>query len=94
MRVVEFLFQPKECSVLRNFMRRHIAFTLIRNVSHLHLKIVVAKIFLKLGHAQINVRTRACSMTFIVRSKQAALTHDISGKEIIMVIRVFVHLLK
>ena len=30
------------------------------------------------------------SRTFIVRSKQAALTHNISGKEIIMVIRVFV----
>ena len=43
-----------------------------------------------MGHAQINVRTRACSRTFIVRSKQAALTHNISGKEIIMVIRVFV----
>ena len=34
-----------------------------------------------MGHAQINVRTRACSRTFTVRCKQAALTLNIRGKE-------------
>ena len=36
------------------------------------------------------IRGGDCSRTFIVRSKQAALTHNISRKEIILVIRVFV----
>ena len=35
-----------------------------------------------MGQAQINVRTRACSGTFIVRTKQAALTHNVRGKEL------------
>ena len=35
-----------------------------------------------MGHAQMNVRTRACSRTFIVRSTQAALTLNIRGKEL------------
>ena len=35
-----------------------------------------------MGHAQINVRTRACSRTFSARSKQAALTLNIRGKEL------------
>ena len=35
-----------------------------------------------MGQAQINVRTRACSRTFIARTKQAALTHDVRGKEL------------
>ena len=30
-----------------------------------------------MGQAQINVRTRACSGTFIARTKQAALTHNV-----------------
>ena len=51
------------------FMREHIAFAAVRY-------------FLKMGHAQINVRTRACSRTFIVRWKQAALTLNIRGKEL------------
>ena len=42
----------------------------------------VAKICLKMGHAQINVMTRACRGTFIVMAKQAGLTHDVSGKEL------------
>ena len=33
--------------------------------------------------AQINVRTRACSRTSIARTKQAALTHNVRGKELI-----------
>ena len=37
---------------------------------------------LKMGQAQINVRTRACSRTFIARTKQAALTHHVRGKEL------------
>ena len=37
-----------------------------------------------MGQAQINVRTRACSRTFIARTKQAALTHHVRGKEFIM----------
>ena len=36
-----------------------------------------------MGQAQINVRTRACSRTSIARTKQAALTHNVRGKEII-----------
>ena len=35
--------------------------------------------------AQINVRTRACSRTSIARTKQAALTHNVRGKELSMV---------
>ena len=35
-----------------------------------------------MGQAQINVRTRACSRTFIARTKQAALTHHVRRKEI------------
>ena len=34
-----------------------------------------------MGQAQLNVRTRACSRTFIARTKQAALTH-VRGKEL------------
>ena len=37
---------------------------------------------LKMGQAQINVRTRACSGTFIARTKQVALTHNVRGKEL------------
>ena len=37
-----------------------------------------------MGQAQINVRTRACSRTSIARTKQAALTHNVSGKELTM----------
>ena len=40
---------------------------------------IVAKI---MGQAQINVRTRACSMTSIARTRQAALTHNVRGKEL------------
>ena len=32
--------------------------------------------------AQINVRTRACSRTSIARTEQAALTHNVRGKEL------------
>ena len=35
-----------------------------------------------MGQAQINVRTRACSRTSIARTKQAALTHNVRGKEL------------
>ena len=35
-----------------------------------------------MGQAQINVRTRACSRTFIARTKQASLTHHVRGKEL------------
>ena len=35
--------------------------------------------------AQINVRTRACSRTSIARTKQAALTHNVRGKELISI---------
>ena len=35
-----------------------------------------------MGQVQINVRTRACSRTFIARTKQAALTHHVRGKEL------------
>ena len=38
-----------------------------------------------MGQAQINVRTRACSRTSIARTKQAALTHNVRGKELMMV---------
>ena len=37
-----------------------------------------------MGQAQINVRTRACSRTSIARTKQAALTHNVRGKELIV----------
>ena len=37
-----------------------------------------------MGQAQINVRTRACSRTFIARTKQAALTHHVRGKELML----------
>ena len=37
-----------------------------------------------MGQAQINVRTRACSGTFITRTKQVALTHNVRGKELNM----------
>ena len=37
-----------------------------------------------MGQAQINVRTRACSRTSIARTKQAALTHNVRGKELII----------
>ena len=39
-----------------------------------------------MGQAQINVRTRACSGTFIARTKQAALTHNVRGKELIHIV--------
>ena len=36
-----------------------------------------------MGQAQINVRTRACSGTFIARTKQVrSLTHNVRGKEL------------
>ena len=35
-----------------------------------------------MGQAKINVRTRACSRTSIARTKQAALTHNVRGKEL------------
>ena len=35
-----------------------------------------------MGQAQINVRTRACSGTFIARTKQAALTYNVRGKRL------------
>ena len=35
-----------------------------------------------MGQAQINVRTRACSRISIARTKQAALTHNVRGKEL------------
>ena len=55
----------------------------LRNVSNLHLKIYSwLKFALKMGQAQINVRTRACSRTCIARTKQAALTHNVRGKEL------------
>ena len=37
-----------------------------------------------MGQAQINVRTRACSRTSIARTKQAALTHNVRGKELML----------
>ena len=39
-----------------------------------------------MGQAQINVRTRACSRTSIARTRQAALTHNVRGKELILYI--------
>ena len=36
-----------------------------------------------MGQAQINVRTRACSRTSIARTRPAALTHNVRGKELI-----------
>ena len=41
-----------------------------------------------MGQAQINVRTRACSRTSIARTKQAALTHNVRGKEINMIFNI------
>ena len=38
-----------------------------------------------MGQAQINVRTRACSRTSIARTKQASLTHNVRGKELIKI---------
>ena len=35
--------------------------------------------------AQINVRTRACSRTSIARTEQAALTHNVRGKELMLI---------
>ena len=35
-----------------------------------------------MGQAQIYVRTGACSGTFIARTKQAALTHNVRGKRL------------
>ena len=35
-----------------------------------------------MGQAQINVRTRACSRTSIARTRPAALTHNVRGKEL------------
>ena len=35
-----------------------------------------------MGHAQIKIRTQVCSRTVNVRSKQAALTRNVSGKEL------------
>ena len=40
--------------------------------------------------AQINVRTRACSRTSIARTKQAALTHNVRGKELMYMYHVVV----
>ena len=40
-----------------------------------------------MGQAQINVRTRACSRTSIARTKQAALTHNVRGKELNVTMR-------
>ena len=37
-----------------------------------------------MGQAQINVRTRACSRTSIARTRPAALTHNVRGKELIL----------
>ena len=37
-----------------------------------------------MGQAQINVRTRACSRTSIARTRQAALTPNVRGKELIL----------
>ena len=45
-----------------------------------------------MGQAQINVRTRACSRTSIARTRQAALTHNVRGKELINCnIKIFIH---
>ena len=38
-----------------------------------------------MGQAQINVRIRACSRTSIARTKQAALTHNVRGKELMCI---------
>ena len=37
------------------------------------------------------MRTRACSGTFIARTKQVALTHNVRGKELITVCKVFTY---
>ena len=44
-----------------------------------------------MGQAQINVRTRACSGTFIARTKQAALTHNVRGKELNEAVAMFIY---
>ena len=44
-----------------------------------------------MGQAQINVRTRACSGTFIARTKQVALTHNVRGKELIVDVSGCIH---
>ena len=62
------------------FMPMLIPLKTIRIFSHLHFKIVVAKFALEMGKAQINVRTRACSRTFLTRTKQAALTYHVMGR--------------
>ena len=49
-----------------------------------------------MGQAQINVRTRACSRTSIARTKQAALTHNVRGKELKIInlhVKIFFYLL-
>ena len=47
-----------------------------------------------MGQAQINVRIRACSRTSIARTKQAALTHNVRGKELTFVLSDFMFMLK
>ena len=42
-----------------------------------------------MGQAQINVRTRACSRTSIARTRQAALTHNVRGKELSTALRLW-----
>ena len=42
--------------------------------------------------AQINVRTRACSRTSIARTKQAALTHNVRGKELMYAMPTFLNM--
>ena len=46
-----------------------------------------------MGQAQINVRTRACSRTSIARTKQAALTHNVRGKELIQIVNIYTYFL-
>ena len=40
-----------------------------------------------MGQAQINVRTRACSRTSIARTRPAALTHNVRGKELMHILK-------
>ena len=47
-----------------------------------------------MGQAQINVRTRACSRTSIARTRQAALTHNVRGKELIVTCHILKHDMK
>ena len=44
-----------------------------------------------MGQAQINVRTRACSRTSIARTRQAALTHNVRGKELKTSLNICLH---